>query len=116
MLDTSSIGAGTATAVILRLGAPKNLYGDAQGPGDSSPLLRSGSCGNESRAGRAAGPYKVFIRRGWPAAPWDAQNGGFLAITVVLGARQIELAESRRVGEDVDLDDLPARDREAHDR
>jgi hypothetical protein len=34
----------------------------------------------------------------------------------VVGDHQFQLTEARRVGEDVDFDDLPAPDREAHDR
>src|SRR5215217_167005 len=34
----------------------------------------------------------------------------------VVEDRQVELAEARGVGEDIDLDDLPPPDREAHDR
>ena len=41
----------------------------------------------------------------------------FLAMLLsVAEDRQVELTEARGVGEDVDLDDLPPPDREAHDR
>ncbi len=135
MSFASAIADGTLAPVILRRGEAKNLSGDAQEPGDPSPQPRSGCCENESRAGRAAGPYRVSFVTGGPLGhgllfrnftvsvlrtgflePWGTQDDRGLAVIVVFVARKVDLAEARGVGEDVDLDDLPARDREAHDR
>src|SRR5262249_28793751 len=49
---------------------------------------------------------------GGPLFPlWDSSHRVSLGL-----ARQVELAKALGVGEDVDLDDLPVPDREAHDR
>src|SRR5918993_5384225 len=61
-----------------------------------------------TRRRRCVAYRPLMLAHGPPAATWVAPS--------VVQEPQIEQAEALRVGEYVDLGDLPARDREAHHR
>src|SRR5215213_9639785 len=75
-----------------------------QGELPRTPLPRTRVNSSEKETARRL----VILAQSPPAATWVGPS--------VVQERQIEQAEALRVGEYVDLGDLPARDREAHDR